>query len=381
MALIDTVLNSNLVQMAATFACGAGFYVLVKRCRSVLSYVGYIITFGILFSFLFNIGEVYTYSDYYKRAFFIFGDGVTTVIVLFFCYAVLSDNKILSILTAVSIILSGGKISFVLLVIMIVALIFVTKKNGCHAASKFIKYFAVGILIYCAMIFVSSIMERSGVNSFVKSICSEIESIDLIGTGDGTISDKAPLKGAGACITLSHCFETQIQAAFFQRYYSSLAGLWMTMEGGFRGERYPASSIEFADLMIQENPWGMNEKYGLTWTDWKKMGAPQNPYLRFGSGYGPWYLSVIVVGFLSIGMVAFFNLLRGERGPSAVFSIFYIVNVVFNQTQPWLMSGSLILALLGFCAFSILITWLSRQYQLPESFRPFVDLRPGVVNV
>ena len=84
--------------------------------------------------------------------------------------------------------------------------------------------------------------------------------------------------------------------------------------------------------------------------------------------------------FISIGLVALFNLLRGENGPAAIFSIFYIVIVVFNQTQSWLMSGSLILALLGFCAFHILITWLSRNYRVSESFQPFGALRTEGVS-
>ena len=147
----------------------------------------------------------------------------------------------------------------------------------------------------------------------------------------------------------------------------------MTLEGGFRGARY-SSPEAFADLMIERDPWGMSEKYKLTWADWKKMGSPQNPYLRFGSRYGPWLLCGMVLGFLSVGWLALANLSVGEAGPAAVFSLFFIVNILFNQTQPWLNGGSRILVALGFCAFHILTVWLSNRYRLPALFRP-IDIR------
>lgn len=152
------------------------------------------------------------------------------------------------------------------------------------------------------------------------------------------------------------------------------------MQGGYRGARYPSSPDDFANLMVQENPWGINDKYGLDFGDWKKMRAPQNPYMRFGSGYGPWYLGFIVVAFLTIGVFAVLNLLDGETGPPIVFSIFFIVNIIFNQTQSWLTSGNPILVALGFCAFHILLTWFTRRHSLRipfyRSWRSSINGRP-----
>jgi hypothetical protein len=381
---IEAIFNSNLFQMAITFLSGFVLYVLFRKYRCILDLAGYLLSFGIFFSFIFNIGEIYNYTDYYKRAFFVFGDEITTVIVMFFCYVVLSDKKLLSVFTAASIIMSGGKTGFLLLLIMIIALFFVTKDGGRYVLLNFSKYIMLGIFIYYAMFFVSDFTERIGANEFIQSryaklvfMAHKIGIYDKDNNNGMEYRFGPPLRGAGACKSMStyRCFVKQSKKALLQRYYTSLVGLWMTMEGGFRGDRYPKSSDEFADLIIKENPWGMNERYGLNWFDWKKMGAAQNPYLRFGSGYGPCYLGVMVIVFLSIAWIAVLNICRLEKGPATVFSMFLIVNVLFNQTQPWTTSGSRILTLLGFCSFHILVTWLSTKYRLPELFLPFESWR------
>jgi len=374
--LVEAVFSSNLVQLAATFASGAGLYVLCQRYRNIFNLVGYFLSLGIFFSFLFNVGEVYPYSDYYKRAFFFFGDDVTTIIILFFCYAVLSGNTLLAILLAASIFLSGGKVSLILLLIMICMMYLANRKNDILFKKNFFTYIVIGLSMYFIMLFASIITEDSGFSGVVRDISRSIsEVVKTNDDGKSSINEKSNVdrlsRGAGACKTLSRCFDTQIKAPVLQRYHSSLAGLWMTLEGGYRGSRYPSSSDDFANLMIQENPWGINDRYVLDFSDWKKMGTTQNPYLRFGSGYGVWYLGVLVMTFLIIGLVAVFNLLGGENGPSIVFSIFFIVNVIFNQTQSWLTSCSPILTVLGFCAYHILGTWLSRHYKLHKIFRPF----------
>ena len=113
MTLFDLFLHSNVIKMPATFASGAGLYLLVKKYPWIFDVVGYLLALGIFISFLFNIGEVYPYRIFYKRAFFFFGDGITTILVLFFAYAVASEKKMLSIVTAGAIFMSGGKISLI----------------------------------------------------------------------------------------------------------------------------------------------------------------------------------------------------------------------------------------------------------------------------
>lgn len=381
MTLVEAVFSFNLVQLAATFASGAGLYVLCQRYRNIFNLVGYFLSLGIFFSFLFNVGEVYPYSDYYKRAFFFFGDDVTTIIILFFCYAVLSGNTLLAILLAASIFLSGGKVSLILLLIMICMMYLANRKNDILFKKNFFTYIVIGLSMYFIMLFASIITEDSGFSGVVRDISRSIS--EVVKTNDdgkssigkkSSINEKSSVdrlsRGAGACKTLSRCFDTQIKAPVLQRYHSSLAGLWMTLEGGYRGSRYPSSSDDFANLMIQENPWGINDRYGLDFSDWKMMGVPQNPYLHFGSGYGPWFLGALVIAFFFIGLVAVFNLLGGENGAAIVFSIFFIVIVTFNQTQSWLTSGSPILIALGFCAYHILGSWQLIQYKSYNLFRP-----------
>ena len=302
MTLFDLFLHSNVIKMPSTFASGAGFYLLVKKYPYIFDIVGYLLTLGIFISFLFNIGEVYLYSIFYKRAFFFFGDGITTILVLFFSYAVTSGKKMLSIVTAGSIFMSGGKISLALLLLMILILVFINKGNGRHIFFNFSRYILFGLLIYGVMLCLSGIARHANLTK---------------------LDEGAPVPGHGACRTLSNCFKTQVKESLLRRYYSSLGGLWMTLEGGFRGPLY-SSHEAFADLMIEKDPWGMNDKYKLTWVDWKKMGSPHNPYLRFGSRYGPWLLCSLALVFLSIGCLALTNLSAGEAGPATVFSLFFI---------------------------------------------------------
>ena len=119
MDFFTAIFSSNLVQLCETAFFGSLFFLLARTYKFTLSLAGYLIASGIVFSFLFNEGEVYTYNDQYRRAFFVFGDGITTVLVFFFCYALVSNKKILALATSISILLSGGKISILLLLIVI----------------------------------------------------------------------------------------------------------------------------------------------------------------------------------------------------------------------------------------------------------------------
>jgi len=377
--MIESIFNSNLFQMALTFSSGFILYILVRKYPLILDVIGYLLWFGIFISFLFNLGEVYNYTHYYKRAFFVFGDEITTVIIMFFCYAVLSNKKLLSVFSAAAIVLSGGKIGYLILLLMVISLFFLTKDSGKIVLIKFSKYIMISILIYYTMIFVSDFSKRIGTTEFIRSDYTKLTFLShKLGIGEENESEvSTPIRGIGACKSMStfRCFVDQTKRAFNQRYYSSLAGLWMTLAGGFSGDRYPKSSAEFANLMIKEDPWSMNERHGLNWLDWKKMGAAQNPYLRFGSGYGPWYLCVMIIGLMFIGWIALLNLRVGEKGPAIVFSVFFVVNILFNQTQSWTTSGSRILALLGFCSFHIIVTYLDTKYRLPRYFSPAIFKR------
>jgi len=362
MIMIDTILSSNIVHMAITFLWGVGLYLLSKRYQPLVSFIGYVLSFGVIFSFIFEVGEVYAYSYFYKRAFFYYSDEITTILILFFCYAVLSEKRILSFLTAMSIFLSGGKVSLVLLLIIIFAIKIIHSESNQIGVRPFFKYLVFGFLMYVPMIFVSHITSTLDFSRSIQSYLVKFET-----GGKKTIVGK-PLRGNGKCSTISRCIESQIESRLIERYYGSIAGLWMTLKGGCRGTTCPNTPTAFASLMIRENPWGINDKDGLDFAFWKHIGRPQNPYLLYGAGYGVWILGATLLGILVVCLLAYRNLCGGEKGPSAVFSIFFIVIVVFNQTQLWLTTGSFLLATLGFCFSHIIVNWLSMEHGLLLSF-------------
>ena len=144
------------------------------------------------------------------------------------------------------------------------------------------------------------------------------------------------------------------------RYLSSIAGLWMASQGGFNRGRYPTASADFAKMMMRVNPWGINDRYGVTFEEWAKMARPQSPYAGFAASYGFWYLGALLLIFSMIWIVGFLNLREGESIAGSVITVFYMVHVTFNHTQEWLNSGNPVLILAGFCAFHILATRISR---------------------
>lgn len=369
MSIIDAIIGSNLVQMIATYLFGAMLYFLFRHYRSIFVAAGYFVAIGIIISFLCGIGEVYSYSQYYRRAFFVYGDDITTVIVLFFLFSVVSKNELLGVATSAAMFMSGGKISFILLLLMLLILVSIPgeKKNRKPLLHGFASYAALGLTVYVSTLAVSALWTKLDVSKRFGSSYFEVisDAVDIRNT---------PYAGTGACkeLSLLGCMKKQASRAIVQRYYSSLAGLWMTLEGGY-WDRYPATFSEFADLMMRENPWGMNDRYGLEWSDWKKMGVSQNPYLRFGSGYGPWLLGALVLIFALIGTIGISNLIKGEGGIAALFTIYFVVNVLFNQTQSWTTSGSNVLMLLGFCSIHIILVWLHKRYVLPDVLRPYAD--------
>jgi len=163
------------------------------------------------------------------------------------------------------------------------------------------------------------------------------------------------------CPSFSDCFKAKIERTVKDRYYTSIGGLWMTLNGGYPGKHYPNSPEKFADLMIEVNPWNINTRFGLSLKNWRKMGAVHNPYMSFGSGYGPWLLLTVIGGLTVIGYLALRNLAIGESDVAAIFSIYFIVTILLNQTQSWFMSASPILLLLGVCVSHIVLTWLARS--------------------
>ena len=142
------------------------------------------------------------------------------------------------------------------------------------------------------------------------------------------------------------------------RALSAVAGLWMTFEGGFPGSRYPNTPEKFADLIVKANPWGVNDRYGVTREEWMKIGTVQSPYVGFGAGYGPALLA-LAMGFIGAVCLVGLWVLR-VRPPDTwtALTVFFIVNAIFNQTQAWLQPGPVLL-MMGICGTHILWQYLS----------------------
>jgi hypothetical protein len=345
-----------------TFFFGAILYFLSARLVIVIAAV--VLSAGIALSFVMLVGEAYVYNDAYRRAFFIFGDAVSTLLIFGFLYAFATKKVWLSVLALAATFMSGGKVSLVLLLIMLVAYILI-QKRGKERLTEVMKFFGLSLL--CALIYMVLIqaslhlMERPAFLSFRESVM-QIIAREFAPPDHRTVCNELGLTG---------CVAVRSGDAIMQRYYSSLGGLWMTLEGGYPGKSYPNTAEKFADFMLAANPWGMNDRYKLTRIDWERMGAVQNPYMRFGSRYGPWLLLAQIGIFLVIVYVAWRNLAKGESDAASVFSIYFIVVILFNQTQPWLVSMSWILVLLGLCACHIVVTGLLRSNLLPVSWQSF----------
>ena len=362
--------ESNIVQLAMTAGFGSVLFLLAQRFSWLVAAIGYILSAGIILSALFDVGEVYIYSDYYRRAFFYYTDGVTTLIVFVFLWAIITQNRLLAGMAAAAIFLSGGKISLALLVIAASLLLYLHKNEWRFLAKNISIFLAIGIMGY----------------ALVNSTALAIEKYDI----QSRISPDYPLlkesvEHRGSCRTVGQCFQTQFGKAWEQRYYSSLAGLWMTMQGGFPGEHYPDSKEKFADLMMLANPFGVNDYYGLSHDDWKKIGTAQNPWLAFGSGYGPWLLALLLGIFFAICWLGATNIRAGQRDEAALYPLYFIVITLLDQTQSWLMSGSPILILVGFLSTQIIASALIRKDMLPRAlsatlFPRLCRLNGGIPN-
>jgi hypothetical protein len=372
MTFATNLLSSNAIQLALTFAFGASLCLL--PVRKVVLIAGTFFAVGVILSFFFLVGEVYVYSENYRRAFLIFGDNITTILGFTFLYAIAAKRNVIALLAISGVFMSGGKASIILLLLMLSIFIIVQRRGSERRAEavRIASLFVLGISVYVILQALSlSLMHTSGFAAARNTIVQGIVAVRQIRfSASGEASQDASdydIPGFGtACSSASLCLQTQFASPLSQRYYTSLAGLWMTSQGGFTGSRFPSSPESFADLMMAANPWGMNDKYGLTWRDWRMMGGIQNPYMNFGAGYGPWALLALFAILFAIGYLAAENLGAGETDTSAAFSIFFIVTVVANWTQSWLMSGSFILVLLGLCACRILVAWVLRRNILSD---------------
>lgn len=313
--------------------------------RNVLIFVSAAIAVLVTFSALLDVGEVYSYAEYYKRAFWYFGDDVTTWIAPLFLLSVLMRQHLLSVGMAGAAFLSGGRIGLLLICIQAILVIWVYRHQALLVGRSMCLAFLGGVALYLAVV--------SSSPSAIRSANSLILTFNL----QERISLFEPTRRGFSDCRLGTCFEKKIKRPFRTRLLSSAAGLWMTLEGGFPGSRYPNSPDKFADLMIEANPWGINDRYGVSRDEWARIGTIQSPYVGFGAGYGP-ILLALVMGFIgAVCLVGLCNLKTVAPDPLVAFTAFFVVNSIFNQTQAWLLPGPVLFAM-GLCGTHILWQFL-----------------------
>jgi hypothetical protein len=349
---IERMASSNLVQMFLCLIISVAAYFLLSK--KTISTISIFVFFTILFSFMLDLGEVYSYSAIYKRAFWYFGDDFTTWLSPFFFYAIFRRRHVLSGCVAGAAFMSGGRIGLLMLVIQCFIVIFLYRRVIVGVSGSTIGSMVAGVAIYASVLSISPGAMDTG-NNFAQWI-----------TGDRYFQLFEPTKlGYGDCRTDS-CFDKKLKRPFRMRTFSAIGGLWMTLEGGFPGTQYPNTPEKFADLMVKANPWGINDRYSISRDEWIKIGTVQTPYLGFGAGYGL-TLMLMVMGFIGVICIAgLWLLLKRPPDPFSGFTIFFIVNATVNQTQAWLLPGP-VLFTMGLCGTHIV--WQSWK-ALPHASRP-----------
>lgn len=355
MTILVQLAGSSAVQSAAAAGAGLLAYLAVARWPALLALLGYATAALLAVSFVLDVGEVYSYSDVYKRAFSVLGDDVTTWLTPLLPWAVLSRRRLLAVAVACAILFSGTKISLLLLALQLAALVLLYKGERRALALRCAAPLLLAAVVYLPLVLASPYAIAAG-NRLAAAVA---------GPATATAGDSAPAfaptrRGHGTCRQDDNCLGRLLAQPLRQRTVSAVAGLWMTLQGGFPGPRYPGTADKFADLMVAANPWGVNEAWGITREEWRQIGTVQTPYLRFGSGYGPLALAGLLLGIAGIAVLGLRNIAAGERDPFVAFTLFFVVNAVVNQTQPWLVPGP-ILVLMGFSGAHIVARSLAHR--------------------
>lgn len=349
------LLSSNALRILTTVLAGGALYLLARRVPLVIAVIGLTSSALLAASFLLDIGEVYNYSSYYKRAFWYFGDDVTTWLGAIFVWAVLSRQRGLSLFLAMGILFSGTKISLGVVAVELAVLWLFSIAGRKWFAADVGRAFGLAGAIYLILVALSP-----GAITVADGVARAILANPVVASPEDNSVFSRTGRGRSDCVGLD-CVYPHVQRPLEDRFYSSVGGMWMAWQGGFAGERYPNSSEKFADLMMEANPWGVNDRFDVTRERWLWIGGVQTSYLQFGAGYGIVLMSLLLLAIGVVSAVGVRNIADGERGPFVGFTMFFMINAVVNVTQPWLNPGPVLL-LMGFCGTHILF-WRLQHIQ------------------
>lgn len=308
--------------------------------------VGSIIAALIVLSFTLGVGEVYQYEEYYRRAFFIFGDEVATLLT-FFCLLALATKRLaLLILFTTALAMTGGKTAIALYLIACTGLFWLypaVRPVG-------IRHFILALLLAAPLYFsCSAIGNIPQVRELGQEIAALIETTTSVSVPPSRVADFANCQGV-------ECLIQQAHDALRGRYISAVAGLWMTSNTALFAGNYPTTRDQFAALMMRHNPYGMNEHFHMTYDSWHWLGMPQNPYIHIGSAYGWGGLLALVFAVSLCGVYAVRALALAPTEAQAVYPLFYLTVALCNQTQIFFTPGSSILVAFAACgAYSLVL--------------------------
>lgn len=375
MEIVSNLLPSSLVRIILTFWSGALIYLVllflsnlrvagpnpirvsaIENNKFPVWIIKFFVTFVttlLLISIIFNLGEVYQYSYWYKRTFFVLNDSFPFVLILpLIIFARCAEWRFLSI-TFLSLLLFGGKMTLIASIISLIVVAVESSKLRDFVVNV-LKSIGLALFVYFFAVILSNVIKETRLKDRVQPNLHPISNYSGIKIGE--------IRGNEKCLTFYNCYESQINGALRQRVFSTIGGIWMTSQGGFPGAAYPSSRERFADLMIATNPFGINEKYSISWSEWRNTGAVQNPYFRIGSGYGWLGMGGFLLVFCGLCFMGISNILSGhDRGLWSSLTIYFVFTVFINQTQPWIGGGSPLLFLMGLCAAHILISFNQRH--------------------
>lgn len=400
MTFLSSLASSNLAQIILTFSLGFFLYastylpsIIQKKsaaapgsglitARPSNAIVEKVIFAFAIFSFLviatsfvFNLGETYNYSRWYKRSFGPLGDGFPFALILCVAFAYMTSSLTLLAISLTTLLLSGGRMAIAAAMITLIFQAYLFRRKAFHG--DIWKAALIAVFSYFMLAALSPYVAPSSAPVGGTAMYSNAPEVEILSAAPATIvaTDEAlsalapaataaataaaahitsnPLPstaalGNGACSTVDLCLKTQVQSPIKQRLATAIVGLWMTMQGGFPGPNYPGTAEQFSNFVMERNPWGINDWFSTTRADWFAAKGVQHPYLNFSSGYGPIGLIAILGIFLTTAAVALNQLwTQADRQPYAAFSIFFIVLALLHQSQPWIQSGSINLVLAG----------------------------------
>ena len=376
MEFVERIVTSNLLLTCLTFLLGVSCSLLIRHdyFLKLAKVVSVFIAFFLGFSFLFNIGEVYQFSDYYKRSFFRFGDGVGGGLLFLIFVAVFYNKSTYFYILVAALSLTVSKVSFVLFIIGMFLLYFYSIEYRKRVLLRSVLSIPFAFICYFCLAYLSNLSSvQAYSNEIQKTAQLSIKNVESF----PVINNSYKKQNYKFCEKKYECLKKQSMSSLSDRYFSSIGGLWMTIDGSFMGrDVYPNSADKFAKLMMSSNPYNINEEYNLDYSDWFRMGQPQNPYISFSSGYGIGGLLSIFILVCSTFIVAVYILPMLKNTSLAAYPVFFITYAVFNQTQLYINPFDGNLFLLGYAAgWVYILGYYFVKYKFAEN-NEFLELNP-----